>query len=352
MATGNKRELGEAHVSETKRSKLSDDWPIVLSGNRVLWSSKQFEWSTNVETVILGKEQVCNFVYRQNVTWTVTFATTGSVFKIGGVQVESTDPDITHFAHRATMLCNHCTLLSSEEPQEFVQHTRKAVDPKLLSPDSDDDQLPDYELPEAFSKVELNVINYLYIKLWYAFQQAKAKSFQNQAGKEFFTDLGNYLIMVYPFSPAVYKFKSTHSTNPKGDAQPGACSILMSIPKITTKSTNPDDTSDLKCRMTADYVLYNKQKDVCCVVGEVKGENEDAAESQNITQMVASFRENQSAMLGFTANPNHIVPRFLWKSVADDIVTLTLSMLKKIDMTDTNAVLWIAKLFMAFVTIV
>lgn len=59
------------------------------------------------------------------------------------------------------------------------------------------------------------------------------------------------------------------------------------------------------------------------------------AESQNIEQTVGLFRKNQYAMLGFTCNPDFILPRVLIQDVAGEGVrnltlytlpTLSLSM--------------------------
>ena len=73
----------------------------------------------------------------------------------------------------------------------------------------------------------------------------------------------------------------------------------MSYPAVRTRAVK--ETTNSAMNSVADYVLYDTLKNVCCVVGEVKSEIEDA-EQQNVYQMLACFRKDQTVMLGFTVN--------------------------------------------------
>ena len=292
----------------SKRAKLSKNFPIVLSGNKLIWSSDGCNIDINLKRVILGKNE-CSFSIDRNRDWEIHFSSAGTSFELWGKIVSVENPEIPHFCWRATKLCQHCMSLDGNRPVEFIQVTRDARVGE--SPDSDDEQIENPPIPKAFSDREVILIDGISIELFDSFVEAKEKSFQNHAAKVFFSDLGKFIMSVLPVSrEGGIRMKSYHSTNPKGDAQPGACDLFMSHPTLHNTRAG-QDTSIYTKRMVADYVLYDRMKKICCVVGEVKSDKEDDAEQQNVYQMLACFRENQTAMLGFTANCANIYPRLL-----------------------------------------
>ena len=98
---------------------------------------------------------------------------------------------------------------------------------------------------------------------------------------------------------------SRYSTSPKGPSQPGSCLITMIAPKTVKTRQDDGERSPVhrkECEMTADYVLYDTKTKQPRVVGEVKTDECDIAESQNVFQVLAHVREQQSILAGFTAN--------------------------------------------------
>ena len=329
-------------MSTSKKPKLSDDWPKVLSGNRVVWKSDKHVVDADISRIQLNGRE-CKISTFRDCKWEIHFSTAGTTFELLAQDMTVKDPDIQHFCLRATKLCVHCQLLNTKEPAEITQVVRDGTVLEELQPDSDDEQIPDPPLPKSFSDVELCVLNSKYVLLWDAFKLAKKKCFQNQAGKNFFSNLGLYLMSVQTLPENSYQnlqFRSYHSTNPKGDAQPGACNIIMADKKRHDTRQSQEGTTDYRLNMVADYVLYDTHKNLCCVVGEIKGEEEDA-EEQNLLQMFASFRENQTAMLGFTANKAYIVPRLLLRSES----SLSLYILTQLNLSNPRCICELAQLF-------
>lgn len=108
-----------------------------------------------------------------------------------------------------------------------------------------------------------------------------------------------------------YTCRSLHSTNPSGDAQPGALDIILTDLPRDLRQPSSNERKRNHQRRIADYVLFDYHKGMYCIVGEIKSDEMVGAESQNVEQMVDLFRKNQYAMLGFTCNPYSIVPRVL-----------------------------------------
>ena len=323
-----------------KKPKLSDNWPNVLSGNEVIWSSKESNIDIDIKSVELEKLECSPFSVIRDCSWRVHFSTTGTVFELAGKSITVLQtPQIPEFSWRATKLCQHCDLVDSSGPVVFNQVVREAT--IASNPDSDDEQLADPAIPKYFSERELIIINYNFAALSESFSLAKNKHLQNHAGKLFFTNLGKFVMSVLPLPPDSYynnSFHSFHSTNPKGDAQPGACSVIMSYPAVRTRPVK--ETTNSAMNLVADYVLYDTLRKFCCVVGEVKSEIEDA-EQQNVYQMLACFRKDQTVMLGFTANREYIQPRLLLRSGSK----LNLYILSKLNLSLSNSISDLARLF-------
>ena len=142
------------------------------------------------------------------------------------------NPEITGFCYRATKLYQHCNCVNSSGPAKFIQVSRDASVAK--EPDSDDEQFVDPPIPKSFSDNEIILINCRFAALCDSFLMTKQKAFQNHAGKRFFSELGMYLMSVLPLPDSCYdtRMRSFYSTNPKGGAQPGACSLMMSYPTV------------------------------------------------------------------------------------------------------------------------
>lgn len=147
-----------------------------------------------------------------------------------------------HFALRAQLLYNECVRLRDTGPCHTAYSTGVA-DPD----DSGDEQVPGDPAIDA----ELVVVNYLYTSLWDSFQMARMKNFQNAAGKLFFTDFGKFLMMVHPATNH-WQYRSVHSTNSSGPAQPGALEVIHTDP-LSYKSSGPKTRTHQE--QVADYVV-------------------------------------------------------------------------------------------------
>ena len=221
----------------------------------------------------------------------------------------------------------------------------KAVYSTAVS-DSDDEQVPDPEIPPAFSETELGVLDFLYHALWLAFGEARRKNFQNAVGKDFLTEFGKFLLQVHP-ADTTWRYKSTHSTNPSGEAQPGSLAITHTTLRRELRTPSLLERTQAHQKSVADYVLFDKDKSRYCIVGELKSD-EDGAESQNIEQMVGLFRKDQAVMLGFTCNPQAVLPRVLLQAEG----TLKLYTLPTLSLKEACYSESLRKLFIAFTSIV
>lgn len=129
-------------------------------------------------------------------------------------------------------------------------------------------------------------------------------------------------------------------------AQPGAMRIVHSNPLRSDTSRQ-----HIHQDRVADYVLFDFQNKMYCIVGEIKNKDTTAAD-QNIEQMIGLFRINQRAMLGFTCNAHFVIPRVLIQDDSGPDPQLNLYTLQTLWLDNPASLLELAKLFMAFTTIV
>ena len=335
-----------------KKPRIADQsprrkWPTIFTGNEVVWEDSLHQWLTDVKEVRLEESQ-CVFDLMKCQKFNVTLATSSQSVELNNVPLSTTNSSQSEFALRAYLLTTECfRLCDTGECHTIQQHTRPA---STAVADSDDEQVPDPAIPPAFSDDELVVLNYLYPDLWSFFQNAKASNFQNAAGKIFFAKFGEFLLK----HSVSRNHLSLISTNPSGDAQPGAMEIIHTDPSRDMRHSRSQKVQIWQKRI-ADYVLFDTGRRMYCIVGEIKSED-TTAESQNIEQMIGLFRKNQYAMLGFTCNPGSIMPRVLIQVVTDEGVrnlrlytlpTLSLSAKKYQD-----SLLDLARLFIAFTSVV
>ena len=178
---------------------------------------------------------------------------------------------------------------------EILQLTQRA---STGESDSDDEPVPDKEIPPAFSNEELGTLNTYYRSLWRSFQEVRMMKFGNAWVKFFFVEFGTFLLMVHHQTARGEQYRSLVSTNPSG-IQPGALALL-----------DDDDECPKLQKRVADYTMYDYHNKMYCIVGEIKSGMGEST-NQNIEQMVGLFRKKQYAMLGFSCNQSSIHPRVL-----------------------------------------
>ena len=351
------KRLADSEQSSSKQSRIedtqsrgrsdaggsSDEWPTVFAGSEVVWHDSAHNWETDVKEVILNGEQHYPFFMRRNGNVGVALATQTQFVEVDKFLLSTTTSNQATFALRAHLLVSECCLLQSVgQCHSITQFVRGPTQP---NPDSDDEQATDPIIPPRFASDELVVINFQYSShLWDSYQAARVKGFQNAMGKLFFMELGNFLIHIHPL--CLHQcYKSTCSTNPRGDAQPGNLLVILT-----------DDCRELKTvantkirkqqRRIADYVMYDGRNEMYSIVGEIS-KGEDA----NVEQMVGLFRQHQQAMLGFTCNNEAITLRILIQNQN----TLTLTVLPPLSLAEeeySQSMRKLAELFLAFISIV
>ena len=125
-----------------KKLKLSEDWPNLLSGNKVIWSSRDFDIDVNIESVELENLKCSPFRVIRDCPWRIHFSTAGTVFELAHKSMTAIEnPQISGFSWRATKLCQHCDHVDSCGPRgpfEFNQVVREATIAR--NADSDDEQ--------------------------------------------------------------------------------------------------------------------------------------------------------------------------------------------------------------------
>lgn len=297
-----------------------------------------------MKEVILEESPPCSFKLLRCPKFNVSLATSSQSVEIDNTPLSTTNSRQSEFALRAVVLVNACFRLcgTAGECHTIQQHTQPA---SFSLSDSDDEQLPEPEIPPAFSDRELTVLNYLYPRLWKSFQNAKAADFQNAAGKMFFFRFGEFLLM----HSVGGNHLSLLSTNPSGDAQPGAMEIIHTDPSKALRNRSSQTVQSRQKRI-ADYVLFDADRRMYCIVGEVKSED-TTAESQNIEQMIGLFRKDQYAMLGFTCNQGSILPRVLIQNEDEGVRSLVLYTLRPLSLS-ADSLHFLAKLFIAFTSVV
>ena len=327
---------------EASASGSKEEWPCLFSGNEVVWHMSAHNWLVDVKEIILGGELHRSFSMGMNHTVSVCFGTQSQYVDVSDFPLSTTNSTEATFYLRAHLLVDQCYQLRYGRPcHSITQVVRSAT---TTDADSDDEQVPDPEIPPAFTQEELIVLNHIYYtSLWPCFQRAVSKRFQNAQGKHFFVALGIHL----PQSQEWYE--STCSTNPQGACQPGNMELTLTE---TSREGRTSTKARKKCqRRVADYVMYDARNFMYSIVGEIKSAEEDAAEYQNVEQMVGLFRKEQKAMLGFTCNPSAFIPRVLIHQQH----TLEMHTLQPLSLASENfpkSLRSIAELFIAFITIV
>ena len=339
----------ETRVEATPDSAATGDaadavWGSVFSGNEVVWSSAARTWMTDVASVTLGGEVRCMFRVQPSKRVEVVLGSESQTVHFDTMPLSTSSSTTAHFALRAHLLVAQCHRLRRKgQCHTFTQVVQPAT---LSASDSDDEQVPDPEIPPAYTEAELSVLNHIYSKkLWPCFQEAVRHHFQNAQGKHFFTALGDFLNCVHP--PDLQScYRSTHSTNPSGEAQPGCWKLQLTElePKRLRQQPKPVSKSQLR---VADYVLYDVRNAMYCIVGEIKSDVTSAT-AQQLEQMVGLFRKNQKAMLGFTCNPCALVPRILTQQGG----FLRLYQLEGVSLEDATSLAYFAEVFLAFASIV
>lgn len=345
----------QARVEDNPSSSSSDEasaggsdleWPIVFSGNEVVWHDSSHNWLLDVKKIVLDGVLECSFRMVMNCAVSVGFGTQSQYVEVNEIPLSTTNSDQANFSLRAHLLINECSRLRCYRPCHIImQYVRPATSG---DPDSDDEQVPDPEVPPAFTSEELAVVNYTYRNdLWQWFHKAYSKHFQNAQGKHFFVALGKFLVHVHPLGLQEC-YMSTCSTNPQGPAQPGNMELIITdAPRESRRGTKPVKKYQ---KRVADYVLYDVRNNMYAIVGEIKSDA-STGEGQNVEQMVGLFRKNQQAMLGFTCNTSAIIPRILVHREGT-LVLHTLVPLPLDEDTYSESLCQIAQLFMAFISIV
>ena len=334
-------------------SNIPEKWPTIFTGNEVVWNSHShsYDWVREVDHVILGGEYHCKFKLIDFAAFHVSFQS--SSVKLASSFLSTTPISQPHFANRARIVVGECFCMCDPDVCRTIQQRTRMATPADAVGDSDDEQIPDIAIPPAFSEYELSALNYVYPSLWRSFHTAKDKKFQNAAGQMFFTKFGEFLILVHS-SCNWYRYQSAHSTNPSGNAQPGALEVIHTAPSKALRQQSSEVIQTHQKRI-ADYVLFDVEKRMYCIVGEIKSEAAMEAESQNIEQMVGLFRKNQYAMLGFTCNPEFIQARVLIQDINEGVRNLRLYTLGKLGLSAKACQLsleTLAELFIAFTGVV
>ena len=340
-----KRPADQGQCGPSKKAR-SETWPTVFTGNEVVWQNPSKPWMTDVKEVVLGGERRCEFSMETCTLVRVTLETLTQSVELEDIPLSTTKSSQRYFAFRAHRLTSACRRLCETTCHTIKQFPRPA---STAVSDADDEQVPDPELPPASSEPELGVLNFLYHALWLAFGEARRKKFQKAVGKDFFTEFGKFLLQVHS-EDTMWRYKSTHSTKPSGEAQPGSLTMTHTTLRRELRTPSLQERTQAHQKRVADYVLFDKDKSMYCIVGELKSD-EDEAESQNIEQMVGLFRKDQAGMLGFTCNPQAVLPRVL-RQVEGTLKLYTLPSLSLNDACCSESLRKLAKLFIAFTSIV
>lgn len=184
--------------------------------------------------------------------------------------------------------------------------------------DSDDEQIEHPPIPPAFTAEKLCVVDSEYQRLREAFESALSCHFENAAGNFFFLTLGNFVLHL----PATAQYSSYISTNPHGLYQPGSATLTHSSPARHTRASACVADTRTTVERVADYAMYNHHTGVYTIVGEIKSDVV-SAENQNIEQMFALMRKQQTCMFGFTCHSDRIELRVLQRK-HDEMILYTL----------------------------
>ena len=243
-----------------------------------------------------------------------------SSVKVAGHKVEyiGNSEESEVLKNKVRNLIYHIPKLTSEETQ-FLQIVRTAG----TESDSGDDVPPDTEILPAFDEQTVLTIQSCATDMWTQFQCAVNKKYSNGPGKFFAHTFAKYLLSSFPHGQE-HCFESSFSTTSGGgggrsgeigikDSEAGSASVMYVYKKRTTKSEAEKTVADQKTRYT-DVSVYCHTLGLYCICGEIKSDDFDTAESQNVEQLLGLWRPNQKFMLGWTINPKAIIARMLLRS--------------------------------------
>ena len=303
-----KRLAPEPTTAAHKQARVQDPLlsPTMMYGNSITWASSAKDWYHDVSTVMIEGEKCYSFRIEE-------------INKMPLIAAPfSKHPSIRLLAHpipttykssinmaQAKVLTSFASALSASAGECFTV-TQIVQEASHSLSDSDDEQIPDPAIQPAFSNTELAMVQACYQKLHSAFRSAVAYRFSNAAGKMFFYNFAEFILILRPNA----QFKPYISTNPHGDCQPGSSTITHTVPKRNTRHTEANDTSSSTTERVADFVVFEHSKNIYTIVGEIKSDD-SPAEQQNIEEMLGVWRKNQTAMLGFTCNNESVHLRVL-----------------------------------------
>ena len=173
---------------------------------------------------------------------------------------------------------------------------------------TDDEHIPDPAILPVFSDRELGIANNTYQRLTRAFVSAEHHHFTNAAGKMFFQCLGEFVLLMQPTECYV----AHHSNNPHGDCQPGSVVVAHTHPATLTRQHQATNQCTCSVERVADFVIFDHHTQMYTIVGAIKSDDAALVEHQNME--LGLWRKHQSAMLGFTCNPQGIHPKVLLRS--------------------------------------
>ena len=294
-----KRLAPEPTTAAHKKARVQDPLlsPTMMYGNSITWASSAKDWYNDVSTVMIEGEKCYSFrieVINKMPLIAAPFSKNPSI-RLLSHRIPTTYKSSINMA-QAKVLTSFASALSASDGECFTV-TQIVQEASHSVSDSDDEQIPDPAIQPAFSNTELAMVQACYKKLHIAFRSAVAYRFTNAAGKMFFYNFAEFILILRPND----QYKPYISTNPHGDCQPGSSTITQTVPKRNTRHTEANDTSSSTTERVADFVVFDHSKNIYTIVGEIKSDD-SPAEQQNIEEMLGVWRKNQTAMLGFTCN--------------------------------------------------
>ena len=334
-------------------------YPCMLSGNRLIFSSNNsgnFNLADLDVVIVSAGSGECSLSFEGPIvvqSWQEVKLHHSSV-SVAGHEVECIDNfeerEVVRNKRRSLVL--HVPKLLSEEKPPFVEIVRAAG----TASDSGDDEPPDKAILPAFNEKSMLNIHNCAADMWIQFKRAVNKKFSNGPGKFFAHTFARFLLNILPEDQQC-RFESSLSTTLGGgggrtgdiisikDSQAGSASVMYVFKKRPTRNEAEKMVVEQKTRY-ADVSVYCHTLNLYCICGEIKSDEEDIAEGQNMEQLLGLWRPNQKFMLGWTLNPRVISIRLLIRS-RDKLVLYEVQY-----PNDEFGLLNLAKLYMAvFLTI-
>ena len=339
-------------------------YPNMLGCNRLIFDSVEVDYSCVSKVIVSTNNNDSQLPLEGEELLTFTGITILQSWN--DIQIMFADPSVSILNDPSIITCSEADLNDVSRAKELLSTLTRlgsGTKPHFVpnfgpgdtgDGDSSDEDVPlTHDRPLLFTPGELHTIQLSLERVWKHYHRAVSGHFSNGPGKFFMCYLAEYFGCASASTST--RFESSLSTTSGGSGSIGEMDTQTGSSMITAYTINKQDTRQARLRRFvrhshikrySDVSTYDHLNGIFITAGEIKS-TIDAANSQNLEQMLGLWRSTQKFMLGWSINPEHINCRIL---VKDDQASLHLYQLQETN--NISSIRHLAELYLACILLV